>query len=192
MITILIRTSNRPKKFKRCIDSVINQTYQDFKVIVCIDGDDYVGNHEKISKFKAPKHDRIDYYWNLFCNDLKEKVSEGHLFFLDDDDILIDNEVLFRLSQLLEENKSYICRMKRKYDIFPTKNRFKNKTIIRGNIGMPCIILHHTHKSICDFDNQKASDYRFITNLSEAISLEWINFILVDVQGEGRRRKEYQ
>jgi glycosyltransferase involved in cell wall biosynthesis len=52
MITILIRTSNRPQQFKRCIDSVINQTYKDWKVIVCIDGDDYVPNMKKYLNLK--------------------------------------------------------------------------------------------------------------------------------------------
>lgn len=192
MITILIRTSNRPKKFKRCVDSVLNQTYTDWKVIVCFDGDDYVPEHDNISKFEAINYERKDYFWNLFCNDLKDKVNEGHFFFLDDDDELLNKDTLLKLSKQLEYKQSYICRMTRNSELIPSKKTFKNQTIKRGQIGMPCFVLWHDHKNVVYFDNQKASDFRFIEKLSQLINLEWINEVLVKVNGESKGRKEYQ
>jgi glycosyltransferase involved in cell wall biosynthesis len=192
MITILIRTSNRPTQFKRCIDSILNQTYTDWKVIVCFDGDDYVPEHDNITKFPAPNHERKYYFWNLFCNDLKDKVNEGHFFFLDDDDELLNKDTLLNLSKKKEDKQSYICRMTRNSELIPSKKTFKNQTIKRGQIGMPCFVLWHDHKNIVYFDNQKASDFRFIDNLSKLINLEWINEVLVKVNGENKGRKEYQ
>ena len=191
MITILIRTSNRPTQFKRCIESIMNQTYKDFKVIVYVNGIDYVEENEKITKIIDTKKHRRNFFWNLFCNELKLKVNEGHMFFLDDDDILIDNDVLLRLSKLLDENTSYICRMKRHNLIMPSKICFENKIVVRGDIGMPCIILHHSDKMKSFFDDRKAGDFRFIRDMRNKTFLKWIDLVLVDVQGEGKGKKEY-
>ena len=55
---ILIRTSNRPKYFKKCIASILNQTYNYYHVYICYDKDESLSyldeyrKNDKITFFK--------------------------------------------------------------------------------------------------------------------------------------------
>ena len=49
LINILIRTSSRPHYFDKCIESILNQEYKNYRVIVCYDTEDSKSYIEKYS-----------------------------------------------------------------------------------------------------------------------------------------------
>src|SRR5688572_1853060 len=98
LINILIRTTKgREKELEKCILSIAKQSYSNIKVIICCDDREnklLTPNHETINYayglegnlqyfFVTPTG--IPYHWNFYCNNLKERVTDGWFFYLDDD-----------------------------------------------------------------------------------------------------------
>lgn len=91
MISVIISTYNRPKKLEKAVNSVLNQTYQDFEIIICDDGsksetkkliDSLINKDDRIKSIRLEKN---------FGNDTRPKnlgilASKGeYIAFLDDD-----------------------------------------------------------------------------------------------------------
>ena len=90
-LSIIVPVYNTEKYLKRCIDSVINQTYRDIELIIV--NDCSPGNADEIIKSYLKIDNRIKYvtYDNnrgLFCARLAgaEKASGSYIAFLDSDD----------------------------------------------------------------------------------------------------------
>lgn len=102
--TILIRTSNRPEYFKNCIESVLNQTYQNFKVFICYDDIkslDYLVNYNNnynINFFPVKENSKEKYKFNLYCNSLLKLVKTGYILFIDDDNQFLSKRALEMLN----------------------------------------------------------------------------------------------
>ena len=104
--TIIIPTFNRSKKLKKAIQSVLNQTYKDFELLIVDDGS--TDNTKNI--IKGLSDSRITYYWqknsggpasprNLGIN----KAKGDWVCLLDSDDLwyptkleVVSNEILKR------------------------------------------------------------------------------------------------
>lgn len=187
MISILIRTSGRPNAFARCLQSIREQTYKDYRIIVACDNGDYVP--EGIEMLR-PQSKGPGFFWNLYCNELKSMVTDGWYFFLDDDDVLIDPLALERISRYLVGEKNIICQFSRFDKVRPSGIHFSNRIVARGEIGMPCFFIHHTNRDLINFDNRPAADFRYIAHLTKIVNFKWVPEIVVRVfkQGEGKRR----
>lgn len=91
-ISVIIPTFNRQNFVKECIESVINQSYQNFEIIIIDDGssDKTVEICEELSKTEP----RIRLYISEHCgvsaarNKALEKAAGEYVFFLDSDDII--------------------------------------------------------------------------------------------------------
>lgn len=176
LINILIRTGKRKDLFLRCLKSIQSQTYKNIRIIVSTDGYQIKGveNIEVVPDLRYP------YYWNLYCNELKELVNDGWFFFLDDDDVLESSQALEKmLPHLTDESAAVICQFKRWDNKKPSDLQIKNRQIIRGMIGMPCIFLHHSQKSVSYFDGYKAADFRFIKDVAQKIKTKFVSHVIV-------------
>lgn len=96
LITTVIPTFRRPQLLKRAIESVLRQTYENFRVVVCdnASGDETT---EIVNRF-AEKDHRIQYYChqenlgaNANFNFGLSKVHTPYFSFLSDDDLLLPN-----------------------------------------------------------------------------------------------------
>lgn len=185
LINILIRTSNRKELFERCLKSITSQTYKNYKVIVSDDCNcGYIPEWCETIKVEKGKK---DFYWNLYCNELKGAVKEGWFFFLDDDDFLIDNTALQRISaNLIDENEGIICQFARWGRRKPSTYHMTSRSIVRGHIGMPCIFLHYSKKDLAMFDDQKAADFRFIYDVSQKLELRFVFEVIVQTDRIGK------
>lgn len=177
LINILIRTGKRPELFKRCLRSIAKQTYRNIRIIISTDG------------YKVPSLETIEvkpdttypYYWNLYCNHLKDKVIDGWLIYLDDDDVLENrNSIAGIVPYLNKEADAVICQFKRWKNRKPTNEQIAKGEIKKGHIGMPCIILHHSKKHVADFDGYQAADYRFIKDVTQKVRTKFIPHVVVE------------
>lgn len=181
-IYVLIRTCNRPKLFKRCYQSVLNSTIK-LTPIVVYDSEDKP-NHvpNDVISFPASKVQRIGCFYNLFCNDLLQKVSEmedGYFFFLDDDDYIYDIGSVKRMLPHLEEDKAVLCQFLRGHRLKPNNTLMKTKQIVSGMIGLPCIFLHNKHALLSKFNGNGNADYEFIKDVCSKINSKFVTQAVV-------------
>ena len=109
--SIIITTYNKASYIKKCIDSVMNQTIKDFKVIIVDDGS--TDNTKEILK-PYLKNKNIEYYYkkNTGVADSRNfgisKVKTKYFMFIDSDDYISNT--------LIEEINKY-----KNYDILSFK-----------------------------------------------------------------------
>lgn len=91
LLSIIIPVYNTEKYLKRCLDSVIKQTYRNIEIIVV--NDCSPGNAEEIIHYYMEQDNRIKYITyeknkGLFCARLKgaEIATGDYIAFIDSDD----------------------------------------------------------------------------------------------------------
>lgn len=181
LINVLIRTSNRPDLFARCLESIRAQSHKEIRVVVAYDNPEALNYlPDDVTRIQVTPAREFPYFWNLYCNELKAQVTAGWFFFLDDDDLLIDDRALERISAwLVNPSRGVICQFQRWGKPKPDSVMMATRRIIRGRIGMPCIFLHAMQKDVAAFDGYPAADFRFITAVSKKLQLTWAKVIVV-------------
>lgn len=179
LINILIRTSNRPALFARCIESVRRQTYKNVHIMVGHDRAsalDYIPN--ELQTVFVYADNTFVYFYDLYCNELKAKVADGWFLFLDDDDQLLPG-ALSQFAAHLTEPGAIICQFIRNGIPKPRDNYIRHKIIQEGKIGLPCLVLHHSYKHIGQLDGHKGGDYRYIKEVTSKVPTKFIALPLV-------------
>lgn len=135
----------------------------------------------------------LPYNWNLYCNELKERVKEGWFFYLDDDDWISRAESLQAIAPHLDDpNVGVICqyyrgRLAKPVSLANRPDRTVDPaSIVKGRIGGSAIFLHHSQKNIADWQGHKAADYTFIKSVSEKLPLKFIRIPVVQAGNGGR------
>lgn len=185
-ISILIRNKYRPELFQRCIQSIACQTYKDVNVIVASDTSEGYDNSKDVLKdtelsfkcFGTIPQKEYPAYWNLYCNELKERVNEGYFFMCDNDDFLASPTVLQELSEHLTPDSGIICQFLRNGRPKPDDRLIRQRRIIKGRIGGGSLVLHHSHKNLGDWTGEVAADFVYIKTISEKIPLKFIPLVL--------------
>ncbi|ALH22908.1 multiple glycosyltransferase domain containing protein [Chrysochromulina ericina virus CeV-01B] len=172
-INILIRNTYRPSYFKKCIDSILNQDYKNYKVIMCYD-DDYCleylekyKNNPKIEIFKTTEVDKSHQaFYNLYCNQLLDKVENGWIIFLDDDDIIANDKYVFQNinNNLDNENNMLFWKVKMANKLIYPENINK---IEKFKVSSQGFCFNSKFKYLAKWDGERCGDYRFITKLLE-------------------------
>jgi len=173
-------------------DSVRLQTFKDWQMLVATDDSKalwYIPSQPNVFALKVTPQKEHPFYWNLYCNELKAQVTEGHFFYLDDDDYLISPRSLESASKYLKENEGTIFQFKRNNLSKPSKFNIDQKRIVKGNIGGSCLFLHSSLKEVADWDGQKASDFRWIKQVSEKVKLNFVALPVVQAGNNGLHGK---
>lgn len=198
MINVLIRVS-RVKEFQNCIESIKCQLFRDIRIITAVDNQELVpAVAEILAKTGLPcdiiivENNGKPYNWNLYCNALKSSVKDGWFFYLDDDDCLSDKFSLQQIRKHLSEEHGTICQFLRNNKPKPNFARkfwMEAEHIVRGRIGGSCIFLHHSHKNVAHWDDERAADYRFMRDVQKAIPLRFVPVVVVKALNSGRHGK---
>ena len=174
-ITLLIRCSYRPDGFAKTFASIPS----DVKIVCSYDDEralSYIPEH--IQKVRVYKSD-LPWFYDAYCNDLKELVTDGYFAFLDEGDIILPGS-LDALRLTLKGSHGVICQFSRGGKLKPPMPYIFNRQIVRGKIGMPCLFLHHSHKNVADLDGSVgAADYHWIKAVARKIKLKFVNIPVV-------------
>lgn len=114
-ISIIIPTYNRKEKLEKCIDSILNQTYHNFEIIIVDDGSTDGTQEWLEAKYKT--NSRIIYLINSQNSGAGfsrkrgyDKAQGEYIIFCDDDDYYTDNEFFSEAVRIFEkENIMLIC-----------------------------------------------------------------------------------
>ncbi len=106
-VSVLIPVYNTEKQIAICLQSVLDQTYSDFEIIVINDGStDH--SEEKIQAYRQKNPDRIHYYAKpnegiaSTRNEAIQKATGEYFLFLDSDDYL-QKDLLVKLIPYMEQ-----------------------------------------------------------------------------------------
>lgn len=106
LIAVCLTTYNRPKYLKITIDSILNQTFKNFRLIILDNGSDIITsqlvktyNDKRITYIKNDKNDRE------FINKAFEYTSQKYMMITHDDDIMSKNFLENQIN-LLEDDPS--------------------------------------------------------------------------------------
>ncbi len=204
LINILTRTSNRPKGFDVCRNSIQNQTYKHIRHLVSYDDDkdlEYLQKYDGVELVKvypiteAPtgKNARPDFKfapYNLYCNTLMDEVKEGWILFLDDDDRLIDEHAIAEIVAAIEQiSQNTLLLWQMRYPdgkLLPPEDHMDRGIIKMGHIGAPCFIFHSKFKDKARWDCWKVGDFFFLKQLFQQIKKKkWIKKPYIQLNNSG-------
>ena len=133
--TIITPTYNRPTELTRAVESVLNQTYQDFQIIIINDSPDYdyqqfenkYLNNQKIIYIKNKHSSGVNFSRNIALEKTKD-LNSDYLLFLDDDDWLYTDALENIKNILKKENIEWLLTNRTAGNIKLTKvKKLKNK-----------------------------------------------------------------
>ena len=158
MISVVIPCYNAEKYIRRCLDSILSQTYSNLEIILVDDASS--DDTSKIIKEYASKNKNIQFLQNkenkgaAFSRNLGLSVATNDLIsFVDADDYLQSNFYEVLLQKMMEENSDVVvCDILTKYDDvsgMDTRNvvfcgkKNKDGFINNGLAASPCNKLFH-------------------------------------------------
>lgn len=167
-ITILIRNTYRPNTFSKCIQSVLMQEYTNYRIIMCYDDDrcmEYLEeyrNHNKIELFKVKRESEASHFDNLYCNHLLDRVRDGWILFLDDDNMLSQPDTLKKINNNIKtENDIIFWKVKLgEHIIYPNIYDIKY-----GQIDSAGFCFHSKYKNAARWIAEQGSDFHYVTQL---------------------------
>jgi len=205
-ISIIIPTYNRENALIECINSVINQNYNNIEILVCHDGPwkkEFNYNDNRIRIYNTDKQ-----YNNLGAsqrNMMIPEITGDCVLFLDDDNILYDNYLNKMIKQIDEKTGMVVCR------IHFNDKEWNNLILPPTDELIPAKIDHLSILFITDitnkfiWDNDWGQDHRYINNCEKlcnelGLKIKFIPDVLanhrfinrVDELLKERRLEQYQ
>lgn len=188
-LNIIVRTSNRPQYFYRCIES-IKKYNPDAKIHVTIDdindleyvrkysdGLDYsyyLIDKDVVSEIcKKTPIERKSFIFNYYANIVKPFLN-GWCVFLDDDD-----EFLMSLDFEKDKSHIYLFKVDVTTKVVPTPRNFGNTPVLNDISGLG--IMFHSSQMV-DWTPQRGGDYAFISEMYEKYPALWKDEIISKVQ----------
>lgn len=112
-VSILMPTYNDERYICKALDSVMNQNYSNYEILICNDGSS--DNTEKILKKyikEKDKNNRIHYFYQKNADQLNAiitlmpHISGDYVYILHSDDLLYDNDTLKKMVDYMNSNKN--------------------------------------------------------------------------------------
>jgi len=200
LVNILTRTHNRPKHFKVCRESILNQTYKKINHIVGSDVDcDYYDKAIRLTINDVqypqlmPEYNTYPAPWNLHLNELAKYVKDGWVMYLDDDDKFVHKNALkIIVNNIDSENELIVWRVKININeqgwIVPSDSAFSKK-IEAGNVSGIGFMFHSKYLPV-DWGSWSYGDYRvYMQLLNKGLKLKWIDLVLTETQDKPKNGK---
>lgn len=203
LINIVTRTSRRPIGFKKCRESITEQTYDNINHIIMTDDrssqhylEDAGVNFTLLDKCKInteadrsipPPQGKGFFPHNLYLNIANDLIKEGWLMYLDDDDYLANSTVIEQfVDHIHTEDTLYYWKMEFSNGrIIPHHTCFNNQPI-PCRIGGSCFCVHSKWKEYIKWDSWQMSDYRVLCSLHKNVpKKEWLDIIVVKSHNSG-------
>ena len=127
-VDIILPNYNSGQFFSETIDSILNQTFKNWQLII-VDDNSNLSNKELLKKYL--NHSKIKIIWLKknkgpgFCRNIAMRYSKSdYMAFIDSDDIWYKDKLLDQLNFMLENNFEFTYT---NYLTFKTKDEFSKK-----------------------------------------------------------------
>jgi len=119
-------------------------------------------NHPKIALFKVNRESEASHFYNLYCNHLLDRVRDGWILFLDDDNMLSQPDTLKKINNNIKtENDIIFWKVKLgEHIIFPNIYDIKY-----GQIDSAGFCFHSKYKNAARWIAEQGSDFHYVTHL---------------------------
>ena len=176
-ITILIRTCYRPLLFKRCIESILQQRYSNVHILICYDNqkainyiDQYTSKLDNCKAFYYTVKSDEKYKFNLYCNELLNKVISGYCLYLDDDNEFTHRNCLNIINHNLRENKICVWKYLRGDKVIYPKNI---NSIALGDIDSSSFCFPCEYKIYGKWSDKQYGDFSFFNGINYPHNNKW-------------------
>ena len=181
LINILVRTSGRPNYFRNCMNSIYEQTYKNWNIIIGVDdketlkytqsakGRDVFYDYSKLIIPPPPINENygINFKYNLYLNDLQDQVNDGYIIYLDDDDRLGDKNSLKTLANKISGDDDFVIwRVGFPNRLVPSDENFGQRPKVRDISGIG-FSFNVKHKVL--WEPYKRGDFRVANELYDKI-----------------------
>lgn len=108
--SVLVTVYNKEQYLRKCLDSIVNQTYRNFDVVIVDDGS--TDKSKKIIDKYMLKHDNIKYFYqdnkgvSIARNKCVKHVINDYFLFVDADDY-IDKDLLYNLNKEICKDSNF-------------------------------------------------------------------------------------
>lgn len=169
LINILVRTSNRPKAFSKCLASIVSQDYENIRIIIGYDNEAALRYIPKGLETVFVSADRdLPFFYDEYLNQMMQLVDDGYLWAVDDDEVVNPNVI----SQFPLQGNGFILQLQRQNTIVP-----KDLNFSIGLIGMPCMIIHHSLKNAAYIHGNGKGDSYWIKKILSQYDLPFVPII---------------
>lgn len=200
-LNILIRT-NRPNYLRNCVKSIEKQTYDNINIVFICDSKigiestrAYNGRMVEVQKIikenKRPEGEDygISFSYNCYLDEV-QKLVNGYIMFLDDDDKFINEDAAQTIIENAQKNKLLAWKVDfNGQEIIPSDSFGKEiKLFDITGIGF---CYHSSQIKYTDWSEWKRADYRTAKKLSDKLGVIWLDEILTgiqDKQGMGTKK----
>lgn len=199
--TILIRNTYRPTLFKRCIQSVLHQRYPNYEVIMCYDDDrclEYLEKYMKtedypnVTVFKVQPPDKTkSHFYNLYMNELLDRVKDGWILALDDDDVFLTPLALKKISLRIKTTEDVLFWKFKLGDQLIYPLNFQDIRV--GRVDTAGFCFHSKYKHVSRWIARRCGDFHFLRHLLDNTKSHFrcVNMILTSAQmGRGLKGKK--
>tara|TARA_R110000772_G_scaffold163069_1_gene274190 strand:- start:490 stop:1122 length:633 start_codon:yes stop_codon:yes gene_type:complete len=186
MINVITRTHNRPNGYKQNKDMLVKNGLNiltpfngvnhivitdDENSVNYIDGD-YVFMEKKIEPTTPKAIGAVNWRpYNLYFNQIKHKLKEGWIMYVDDDDRLYDETTLYKILDIIDKNnEDTLIYFQMEYsngNRLPVDNWNGIPRI--NQIGGSCFIFHTKYYDDAVWDEWSGGDFRVIEKLNNII-----------------------
>jgi len=170
LINILIRTSARPNAFRRCLKSITSQSYPNIRILIGYDNLaalDYIPKGLETYFVSADRS--LPFFYDAYIPQLFEHVTDGWTFILDDSEVLTPDV----LQKVILDAPVVLVQLQRGNIIVP-----KSVDIKIGQIGFPCVFVHHTLKNAAYISPYGVGDSLWIKELKEKVGLKFQEIVV--------------
>ncbi|MBV6479462.1 MAG: hypothetical protein HGGPFJEG_02236 [Ignavibacteria bacterium] len=209
MVSILIPTLNRSSYLSQCLQSILNQTYKDFEIIVIDDGSE----DDTLLRVKSLKNDKIIYKNAGRINNISKlrnegiKISSGEFIaFCDDDDLWEPDKLEIQLEYLKKYrvvcSNAYLidkdnCIIKNNYFNINEDLLLSTDILVRTNYMLtPSVIMDKKLLLKNMFDEKNFTllneDYSLWLKISENVDILFINRNLVRIREHGSITRKFE
>ena len=196
LVSVIMPTFNRKKTILRAINSVLNQTYTNYEIIIIDDG----SNDGTVEVINALKNDKIRLYVqshnqgaNVARNIGIKNAKGEYIAFLDSDDEWFENKLEKQIKYLIDDKSLLVCFCS--YQLFETNNTTIIPNITDKNadigiilkkynlIGTPTLIMHKSVFEKVGLFNEtlgRLQDYEFAIRIVQEYKIGFIPEVLVN------------